>query len=68
MLKVGRWPIGLKSAHVFMLHVFEQSELPVGPLSKDLRLEGPVELLNGHFLLSLLIDCRAVADNGITSR
>lgn len=51
-----------------MLHVFEQSELPVGPLSKDLRLEGPVELLNGHFLLSLLIDCRAAVDNGITSR
>lgn len=46
-----------KSTHIFMLHVLEQSELPVGPLSEDLRLEGPVELLNGHFLFSLLIDC-----------
>lgn len=40
-----------------MLHVLEQPQLPVGPLSKDLRLEGPVELLNGHFLFSLFIDC-----------
>lgn len=56
-----------KSADIFMLHVLEQSELPVGPLSKDLRLEGPVELLNGHFLFGLLIYCWAVEDNGITS-
>lgn len=46
-----------KPTHIFMLHVFEQSKLPVGPFSKDLRLEGPVELLNGHFLFSLLIYC-----------
>lgn len=39
-----------------MLHVLEQPQLPVGPLSEDLRLEGPVELLNGHFLFSLFID------------
>ena len=31
-----------------MFHVFEQPQLPIGPLSKELRLEGPVELLNGH--------------------
>lgn len=40
-----------------MLHVLEQPQLAVGPLSKDLRLEGPVELLNGHFLFGLFIDC-----------
>lgn len=39
-----------------MLHVFQQPELAVGPLRKDLRLEGPVELLDGDFLLGLVID------------
>lgn len=48
------------SPHILMLHVFEQPELPVSPLSEDLRLEGPVELLDGHFLFILLVDCRAV--------
>lgn len=42
--------------HIFMLHVFKQSELPVGPLRKDLGLEGPVELLDGDLLLGFVID------------
>lgn len=31
-----------------MLHVFEEPELPVGPLGKELALEGPVQLLDGY--------------------
>lgn len=59
--------IGLNSTHILMLHVLEQPELPVGPLSKDLWLERPVELLNGHFLISLLIYRWAVVNNGTPS-
>lgn len=55
------------STHILMLHVFEQPQLPVGPLSKYLRLERPVELLNSHFLFSLLIYCGAVVNNGTPS-
>lgn len=50
-----------------MLHVFEQPELPVRPLGKDLRLEGPVELLYGHFLFTLVVYCRAVEEGDETS-
>lgn len=53
----------LNSTHILMLHVFEQPELPVSPLSKYLGLERPVELLNGHFLFSPLIYCWAVVNN-----
>lgn len=35
-------------SYIFMFHVFEQPQLPISPLSKELRLEGPVELLDGH--------------------
>lgn len=31
-----------------MLHVFEQPQLPVGALGKQLGLEGPLQLLDGH--------------------
>lgn len=57
----------VQSTHIFMLHVFEQSELSVGPLSKDLWLEGPVELFNGHFLFSLLVYCWAVGNDNAVS-
>lgn len=57
----------LNSTHILMLHVFEQPELPVSPLSKYLWLERPVELLNGHFLFSPLIYCWAVVNNGTPS-
>ena len=36
-------------SHVFMFHVFEQSQLSVSPLGKELCLEGPVKLLDRHF-------------------
>lgn len=58
---------GLNSTYILMLHVFEQPELPVSPLSKYLRLERPVELLNGHFLFGPLIYCWAVVNNGTPS-
>lgn len=45
----------LAATHILVLHVFEQPQLPVSPLSKNLRLERPVQLLNGHFLFSPLI-------------
>ena len=32
-----------------MIHVFEHSEFPVGPLGVDRGLEGPGQLLDGHF-------------------
>lgn len=38
-----------------MLHVFEQPQLSVSPLSEDLRLKRTVELLDGHFLFGLLV-------------
>lgn len=47
--------VWVENTHILMLHVFEQSEFPVGPLSKNFWLKGPVEFLDGHFLLSLLI-------------
>lgn len=31
-----------------MLHVFEESQLSVGPFGKEFGLEGPVELFDGH--------------------
>lgn len=36
-------------SHIFMLHVLEEPQLSVGPLGKELRLEGPIQLLDGHF-------------------
>lgn len=33
-----------------MLHVLQQPQLSVGPLGKDLGLEGPAQLLDGHLL------------------
>lgn len=38
----------LKSSYIFMLHVFEESQLSVGSFGKKFGLEGPVELLDGH--------------------
>lgn len=32
-----------------MFHVLEEPQLPVGPLGEELRLEGSVQLLDGHF-------------------
>lgn len=65
-LHLGNLPLP-PSTHVLMLHVFEQTQLPVSPLSKYLRLERPVELLNGHFLFRPLIYRRAVVNNGTPS-
>ena len=36
-------------AHIFMFHVFEEPQLSVRPLGEQLRLERPVQLLDGHF-------------------
>lgn len=56
----------LHSTHVLMLHVLEQPELPVSPLSEDLRLERPVELLDGRFLFRPLVYRRAAVKNANT--
>lgn len=32
-----------------MFHVLEEPQFPVGPLGEELRLEGSVQLLDGHF-------------------
>lgn len=42
-----RWNF-LRSSYIFMLHVFEQPQLPVGPLGEQFGLEGSVQLLDGH--------------------
>ena len=36
--------------YILMLHVFQQQQLPISPLGKDLGLEGPAQLLDGHLL------------------
>lgn len=42
-----------------MVHVLQQQELAVSALGKDLRLEGPAQLLDGHLLPCPLVDGRA---------
>lgn len=42
-----------------MVHVFQQQELAVSSLGKDLGLEGPAQLLDGHLLPCPLVDGRA---------
>lgn len=42
-----------------MAHVFEEAQLSVGALGKQLRLEGPVQLLDGHLVASAAVYCRA---------
>lgn len=45
--------------HVLVAHVFEEAQLSVGALGKQLRLEGPVQLLDGHLVASATVYCRA---------
>lgn len=45
--------------HVLVAHVFEEAQLSVGALGKQLRLEGPVQLLDGHLVASAAVYCRA---------
>lgn len=47
-----------KGSYIFVLYVSQQPEFPVGPLGVDQRLEGPIELLDGHLLLGFLVDGR----------
>lgn len=49
----GRW------THVLVAHVFEEAQLSVGALGKELRLEGPVQLLDCHLVASAAVYCRA---------
>lgn len=49
-------------SYIFMLYVTEQPELSVGPRGVDEGLKRPVELLDGHLLLGLLVDGRAKWD------
>lgn len=46
-------------SYIFMLYIAEQPELPVGPFGMDEGLERPIQLLDGHFLLGLLINSGA---------
>lgn len=46
-------------SYVLVLYVSQQPEFPVSPLGVDQRLEGPIELLDGHLLLGLLVEGRA---------
>lgn len=50
-------------AHIFMFHVFEQPQLSVRPLGKQLRLERPVQLLDGHFGSGSGVHCWAEGEN-----
>lgn len=50
----GRW------THVLVAHVFEEAQLSVGALGKQLRLEGPVQLLDCHLVASAAVYRRAV--------
>lgn len=60
-----RWPVhsvriwGGCWTHVLVAHVFEEAQLSVGALGKQLRLEGPVQLLDGHLVTSAAVYCRA---------
>lgn len=60
-----RWPVhsvricGGRWTHVLVAHVFEEAQLSVGALGKQLRLEGPVQLLDGHLVTSAAVYCRA---------
>ena len=42
-----------------MLYVTKQSEFPIGPFGMDEGLEGPIQLLDGHLILGLLVHGRA---------
>lgn len=42
-----------------MFHVFEEPQLPVGPLGEQLRLERPVQLLDRHRGSCPVVHCRA---------
>lgn len=39
-----------------MVHVLQEQELAVSALGKDLRLEGPAQLLDGHLLPCPFVD------------
>lgn len=45
--------------HVLVAHVFEEAQLSVGALGKQLRLEGPVQLLDCHLVASAAVYRRA---------
>lgn len=47
------------SSYIFMLYVAKQPEFPVGPFGVDEGLERPIQLLDGHLLLGLLVHGRA---------
>lgn len=49
--------------YVVILYVAQQPQFPVGPFGVDERLERPIQLLDGHLLLGLLIDGRAGREN-----
>lgn len=48
----------LPGSYIFMLYVAEQPELPIGPFGMDERLKRTIQLLDGNFLLGLLINGR----------
>lgn len=45
------------ASYVFVLHVFEKSQLSVGPFGKKFGLERPVEFLDGHLCPYPAVPC-----------
>lgn len=41
-------PFHLEVSYVFVLHVFEEPELSIGPFGEEFGLEGSMEFLDGH--------------------
>lgn len=52
-------PNFLSSSYIIMLYVTEEPEFPVGPFGMNEGLERPIQLFDGHFLLSILVNGRA---------
>lgn len=44
-----QWTADHADSHIFMFHMFEKPQLPVGPLGEQLRLERSVQLLDRYF-------------------
>lgn len=51
-----------RPSHIFVVHVLEESQFSIGALGMDGRLEGPWQLLDGHFVLVLLVKCRTAPE------
>lgn len=54
--------------HIFVLHVLEQPQLPVGSLGMDDRLEGPGQLLHCHSQTSFCVKGRTATQSNHISK